>query len=353
MGFTIKVHNQRKVEKLYVLLTVAGQATNLKGLEVGKSTLMSEFLAAGGVLSADALVGCRLYVGYGDLPAAPDPNSDQYYGWIEFTQESPAAGLWINLSSVDIVGLPLALSGKLTSGSPFSLGYKTTTLDIIKQMKADALTGPAPQSALKVCSNGSTKVIAPNIQFNAYKSYQPYLNEMVKASAALIVHTDTPIGGASKKFTGKFQSGDTIVSLTSGSDTFAIKKDMLTTEYLYRCDGGKVLWNGKSVPMNQDDDGAHNAEAVYSNSLFRNICTGINEGYFTPKGPNDSSKFHSQTPFASGYGNIYAKIIFDGSNSYGYPYADGNLKTLVVADGNGTVDLYILQDDETGHYSPS
>jgi hypothetical protein len=138
--------------------------------------------------------------------------------------------------------------------------------------------------------------------------------------------------------------------LTSGSDSFQILKSQFTTELLYRCDGGSVVFNGKAVPQNRPDHAGEDREAVYTNSLFRNLCIGINEGYFTPEGPNDSSTFASHHPFRNGQGNVYAQIIHEASNSYGFPYADANLKTLVVAAVASPITLTILNDDEAGGY---
>lgn len=358
--FTIEVSNHRDAQNLHLLLTVGGESQGLRGgLKPGVSTPWADFAAQGAALSADFLGGCRLYVGYGSLPASPDPNSTQYYGWIEFSKVNEKDNLWINLSNVDIVGLPLALTGFLPNGTAFSLGYRTSTLKLIQELKQKALTGSAPNAAIKLCTNGSEKVIAPNIQFPAFKSFEPYLDELVAAKAPLILHTDTPTPAPAKVFTGAFSPGDTIVRLTSGSDTFEILKNQLTTEFLYRCDGGTVIYNGKAVAMNRQDKEKDPvtkaekfiAEAVYTNSLFRNVCTGLNEGYFTTQGPNDSSKFLSQTPFQGGWGNTYAAIIHQGSNSYGYPYADGNLKTLIQAGGSSIATLTILKDDETGFYA--
>ena len=57
---------------------------------------------------------------------------------------------------------------------------------------------------------------------------------------------------------------------------------------------------------------------------------GINEGYFSMTNPanNDNSMFPGLVPFATGDGNQYAQVIHEGSNSYGFPYADSNLKVL-------------------------
>lgn len=351
--FTIKIKNNRDVTNLNLLLTVSGKNEGFDGgsLKVGQSITVSDFFKGGDSVSAEVLEGCRFYVGYGELPSSPDPNSNQYYGWIEFSKTSETDGLWINLSNVDIVGLPLALDGVLPTGDAFSLGYKKSVNDIITDLKNNALTGTTPAAAIKQCDNGSVKIIAPNIQFPAYRSYQPYLDELAQAQAKLTIHTDTPKHAASKVFTGSFSDTDTIISLTDGTDTFEVLKSQFKTEYLYRCDGGTVIYNGETVDMNRNDESGENASAVYTNSVFRNLCTGINEGYFSPTGDNDSSKFLSETPFQGGRGNAYAAIIHEASNSYGYPYADGNLKTLIEAGGESTVTLTIMKDDETGHYS--
>lgn len=103
-------------------------------------------------------------------------------------------------------------------------------------------------------------------------------------------------------------------------------------------------------PQNRPDNGARDASTVYTNSLFRNLCIGINEGYFTAEGPNDSSKFSSEKPFRNSQGNVYAQILHETSNSYGFPYADANLKTLPVAAIDSPITLIILKDYETGDY---
>jgi hypothetical protein len=47
---------------------------------------------------------------------------------------------------------------------------------------------------------------------------------------------------------------------------------------------------------------------------------------------------------------VYAQIIHEASISYGFPYANANLKTLVVAAVASTITLTILNDDEAGGY---
>lgn len=359
--FTFQIVNNRGDESQLNLLLTSTSEAGLEGIELGKSTSLADFFSGNPShsFSAEKLVGSRLYVGYGALPAAPDPNSNQYYGWIEFSRNPDAdKGVWLNLSNVDIVGLPLTVKGTLADdGHPFSLGYKKSVKDIVADMKTRALTRQDP-AVVKDCGGGRIKIVAPNIQFPFYRGYNHYLNTLTTAGARPTIQTDTPIGEKSKTFTGSFAKGryhdlaDTspILTLTAGSDTFQILKSQFTTEFLYRCDGGSIVFNGATLPQNRPDNSGHDASAVYTNSLFRNLCIGINEGYFTADGPNDSTKFSSEKPFGNDQGNVYAQIIHETSNSYGFPYADANLKTLLVAAIDSPIVLTILKDDEAGDY---
>ena len=358
--FTFIVANNRGDETELNLLLTAASNSGLQGIEVGKSTLLKDFLTGNPShsFSAETVVEGRLYIGYGSMPPAPDPNSSQYYGWIEFTRTNVDKGVWLNLSNVDIVGLPLTLRGDLAdSGKPFSLGYKKSVTDIISEMKTRALTRQDP-AVVKDCGSGRFKIVAPNIQFPFYREYDDYLNTLTTGGAKLTIQTDTPKDGMSKTFAGSFAKGryqdladaEPIITVTCGSDTFQILKNQFKTEYLYRCDGGTIIFNGESLPQNRPDNAGQDASAVYTNSLFRNLCIGINEGYFTAEGPNDSSKFSSENPFRNGQGNVYAQIIHETSNSYGFPYADANLKTLLVAAIDTPITLTVLTDEETGDY---
>jgi hypothetical protein len=359
--FTFKIVNHRGDESQLHLLLTSTSSSGLEGIELRKSTSIAEFFSANPSqsFSAEQLVGSRLYVGYGALPAAPDPNSNQYYGWIEFSRNPGAdKGVWLNLSNVDIVGLPLTLKGSLADGGgPFSLGYRKSVKDIVADMKARALTRQDP-AVVKDCGGGRTKIVAPNIQFPFYRGYDEYLNTLTMAGAKLTIQTDTPLGNKSRTFTGSFSKGkyqdlgDTspILTITSGSDTFQILKSEFTTQYLYRCDGGTVVLNGAPLPQNRPDNAGHDASAVTTNSLFRNLCIGLNEGYFTADGANDSTRFSAEKPFGNRQGNVYAEIIHESSNSYGFPYADANLKTLLVAAIGSPIVLTILKDDEAADY---
>ncbi len=360
--FTFHVVNNRGDEtQLNLLLTVTGDAAGLQGIEIGKSTVFADFFSRNPShsFSAEKLVSCRLYVGYGKMAAQPDPNSNQYYGWIEFSRDPQEdKGVWVNLSNVDILGLPLTLRGTTAdAGTRFSLGYKKSMNDIIRDVQNRALTSTGP-AVVKDCGSGRTKIVAPNIQFPFYRKYDDYLSSLTVAGAKLTIRTDTPKGGQARTFTGSFSKralqdladSDPILRLDCGSDTFQIQKRHFTTEYLYRCDGGTIIYNGETFPQNRNDELGKNASAVYTNSLFRNLCVGINEGYFTAAGANDNTKFSSEVPFQNGRGSLYAQIVHEGSNSYGFPYADTNLKTLIVAAIDTPMTLTILKDDEIGDH---
>ncbi len=358
--FTFQIANNRTGdEKLINLLLTASSPEALTGIEIGKSTTLADFLSTNpnGEFSAEQLLTSRLYFGYGSFPPAPEPQSQQYYGWIEFSRNMTTDnGVWINLSNVDIFALPLTLKGNDTSGRAFSLGYKNPVTDIISQMKTRALTSPS-NAAVIDCGGGKTKIVAPNIQFPWLRPFDGYLDSL--AGAPLKIYTDTPKTAPQKLFTGSFNSRkfselgstDPILSLSSDSDTFSILKSQFTTEYLYRCDGGTVIYQGQTVNQNRDDNSGNNAPVVYTNSLFRNLCIGVNEGYLTAGGPNDSSLFAASQPFQDARGNVYAQVVHENSNSYGFPYSDKNLKTLIVAAIDTPITVTVLKDDQAEDYT--
>jgi hypothetical protein len=171
--FTFQVVNNRGDEsQLHLLLTATNDDTGLEGIELRQSTSMADFFARNSShsFSATKLVSARLYVGYGPMGPNPDPNSLQYYGRIEFSRNPDVDnGVWLNLSNVDLVGLPLTLKGKASDDrQPFSLGYRKSVKDIVGDMKSRALTRQDP-AVVKDCGSGRTKIIAPNIQFPFYR----------------------------------------------------------------------------------------------------------------------------------------------------------------------------------------
>ena len=344
-AFCIKIVNDRGDEDQLNVLLTAGSSSGLTGIKLGVSTLLPDVSK----ICADTLVSARLYVGYGTLPATPV--SDQYYGWVEFSKGPADSCVWINLSNVDQTGLPLTLEGTTPDGKSWSLGYKNSITKIINQL--ESIIKPNCGAIIK-CKSCQPKIVAPNIKPECYRSYDDYLNTLTKANAKLTIVSDTPEGGQPVTFTGNFlpASGpkDPIISLSGDSHTFVIYKEQFTTEIIYRCDGGTIQFDGKTVP---DNDPSKTPQATISNSTFREICIGMNEGYFTPTGENNSAKFPSLKPFQNGRGSQYAEIIHENSNSYGFPYADSNLKVLIQAAPDKVITLTICKDDEAKDYDPS
>ena len=143
---------------------------------------------------------------------------------------------------------------------------------------------------------------------------------------------------------------DVMISLTSAEgDTFQVLQSQFTTEICYRCDGGTLIYNGATVDQNQSPQTTD--AQLYANSTFRNILIGINEGYFKNAGPNISEAFPGQVPFATGDGSKYAQVLHENSNSYGFPYADSNLKVLITADPSKTLTMTICTDLEAIGYN--
>jgi hypothetical protein len=213
----------------------------------------------------------------------------------------------LNLSDVDIVGLPLTLQGSSADdGTPFSLGYRRPQQEIVSDIRRRALIGEGP-AVVKDCGANRTKVVAPNIQFPFYRRYDEYLDALTTAGASLAIRTDTPLGGIAETFTGGFAPGSyqalpdaqPLVSLTSGSDSFQILKSQFTTELLYRCDGGSVAFNGKAVPQNRPDHAGEDREAVYTNSLFATSASGSTRVTSRQKAPRTARRSLHTTPFGT------------------------------------------------------
>jgi len=371
--FNISLNNLRSGDEchLNIMLTADESAPYRGQLTLGKSMCLAALRIQFPDLrfSIDYISAGRLYIGYGVLPAAPVPNGKQYYGWIELTHGQADACVWINLSNVDIVGLPLALCGFTPSKACWSLGYRRSITAIISDLKERALIGENPKGAMIHCTTekanySPSKIVAPNIASDSYASYSAYIAALREANARLIITTDTPFGGTAKIFTGSFVAAppspgresptNTAISLTSAEgDTFVVHIGQLTSAIIYGCGGGTLIYNGHSVSQNQAASSTTpTPEEVYANSTFRNIMVGLNEGYFVTTGDNYSANFPYLTPFHRGHGSSYADIIHANSNSYGFPYADSNLKVQIQASPTDPITLTIATDDTPTGYSP-
>jgi hypothetical protein len=359
---------------LYVLLT-ADSSSGVTGITVGTLTPMTANMA----ISFDTIKSGRLYVGYGQLPNPPLPQGPHYFGWIEFSRQSTDTAVWINLSNVDILGLPLTLEGTDSAGKAFTLGYKTPMVatapaeSIIANAKAILTDNTGGNSAaLVTTATGETKILAPNHVPASYRSYDDYLGQLTDKilanyPAPINILSDTPLGGLPVQMAGKFSNATkptgTIISMTStdGKQVCHITKENLTSKIIYECDGGYMNWSTdggatfSKIHQNRtlaNDPAGKVAEQTITNSVFRNIMIGLNEGYFSMSttSNNTSAMFAGLNPFDNGNGNQYAQVIHKSSNSYGFPYADSNLKVLVTAQLGATLTLNVIADNTNKDY---
>jgi len=296
-------------------------------------------------ITMDFIDSGRFYFAYGQMPLdasgniAPLPLGDQYYGWIEFSRLPTDNCVWINLSNVDLVGLPLALSGS----SGWSLGYKKSINNIVNKLSSTF-------SGAVISVQDFRKVIGPNIIPSAYTTFDSFFDILSQNNAQLCINTDTLSDGTQKQFKGGFNNElGAIILSSSTSDNLIIYYSAITSDIIYRCDGASLYYNGVEYPENRS---GNTDSVITTNSLFRNILIGLNEGYFevNPSYSNNinySVNYSYLKPFGvSGHtGNMYAKILHETSNSYGFPYADSNLKTLIQAPLNDLISLNIIDDN--------
>lgn len=316
-------------KKIFLLLT--GNSFKGSGITVGKSTPLSSL--TNNSFDVTQIDGGRLYISYYTaLPTNPAPTSDNYYGYIELTLGTDNV-LWTDLSSVDTFGVPIAMELGTTK-----LGYSKSHNTIVQEI-ATALGGTNGTAVQRTNGKGNTKVVGANVLYMNQPSYTPYLKTLQGKSITIKSVKTSPL---KYDFTGTFNTDGSIsLASTSPKLMFEIPATDLTDKTIYLSNGSCVYNKVTRNAMSPNDTCA---------AVYRDIMIGINEGYFSATGKNDSSLFSTMTPFANGFGNAYAKVIHEGSDSYGYPFSDKNLKTLikVPVTASSTLALTILADDATG-----
>lgn len=329
MKFTIK-NTSAVTNASDIFLMLTGDNFKGSGISVKTPTALSSL--TNNSFDLTQIINGRLYISYHTkLPANPIPTSNNYYGYIELTLGTDNV-LWTDLSSVDVFGVPIAM----TLGS-HKLGYSKSHNTIVQEI-AMALGGINGTTVQRKNGKGNTKVVGANVLFMNQPSYDSYLKTLQGKSLTI---KSLPASPLKYNFTGTFTAKGG-VSLASASPklTFEIPAADLTNKTIYLSNGDCVYNGKKRNAMSPNDTCA---------AVYRDVMVGINEGYFSATGKNDSSLFPKMTPFASGHGNAYAKAIHEGSDSYGYPFSDLNLKTLikVPVTSASNLELTILKDDAT------
>jgi len=364
-NYKVKINYSRAEpeDQVYLLLTAAS-VDNLSGLTAGQPTSIKDFRASNPdmTITLGDTKGARFYVGITPFPTKgqPDPTNNQYYGWIEFTRQSSDPFVWLNLSNVDCTGLPITVTGTDCDGFPYSLGYKSPANLIQKSLSMQI--GATGASAVISCPGPSgfgpyTKIVGPNKMPSSYPSYSSFIDSLASKDTSITILSDCPGGTytAGQIFTGSFSEGETFLSLTGNfGDTWVLKRDQFDSNYAYQCAGGKVWWNGKEVDQNWVTPGTTPTPSqVFSDSTFRLLVVGVNEGYLVAGEHNYTTNYPYFFPFQNFAGSIYADTIHENSNSYGFPYSDSNLKVQVHAGKNSTINMNIIPDNVEADYSSS
>jgi len=314
--------------KIFLLLT--GNGFQGSGIKVGQSTSLSSL--TNNSFDLTQIDNGRLYISYYTaLPANPAPTSDNYYGYIELTLGTNGV-LWTDLSSVDTFGVPIAMELGTTKLG-YSKSHNTIVSEIVKAL--GTTNGKAVQ---RQNGKGNTKIVGANVLYMNQPSYATYLKTLRGKPLTI---KNVPTSPIPYNYTGKFDTtGGVSLTSTSPKHTFEIPATDLNDKTIYLSNGSCVYDGHKRNAMSPNDTCA---------AVYRDIMVGINEGYFSATGKNDSSLFPTMTPFANGHGNVYAKVIHEGSDSYGYPFSDKNLKTLlkVPVTATSNLKLTILADDKT------
>ncbi len=85
------------------------------------------------IFSFETIDSARLYVGVGAFQNPSIPTDESYFGWIEFSQKGSAQSLRIDLSNLNLHGLPLSICGITSSGEGFRLEGEIPTRPHLKK----------------------------------------------------------------------------------------------------------------------------------------------------------------------------------------------------------------------------
>jgi hypothetical protein len=351
-GLQIKINNNNKKvnpEKIWVMI-------------VGKDTKDSPFklflppkkLSAINPedLNVDNIYSGRVYISYNNPlptdnpgyinPADPDVANIRY-DWAEITYNPGDASSCANLTSVDQLGIPLSLKNKKGE----TRGYKKSFKNIISELKILPVNPDAQSPFMGSLDDGSfIRVLSP---LKSPKSYTFFNQYMKKLEGKTITIKDVYSGitdpnhkpGTMLDYTGTVQNGGIIFHSNNGEEDVNLTADSLSDQHIADCNGHFTV-NGKEDNFGNND---------YYCVLYRDFLAGANLGYWGSVSSNQD--WSTIQPFAGG-GNLYAKTIYNTSNSYGFSFMDmeKRIKTLLSLDkDNANLTINILDDNATGGFS--
>ncbi|MEM7366943.1 MAG: hypothetical protein AAF587_00010 [Bacteroidota bacterium] len=399
-----------------------GRPINLNPeVQIGVSYKLHDYIkgSTGGKITFDYLDSGRLYIGYGELPYKstvappyknpaghtdqPVPYWKRYYGVVEFAYVPGDTGLWIDLTDVNLVALPISLSGFTQYGQKFKLGYKITAEELRKRIipqigLTDSCSDPYKPTdgvaSIIDCVSGFKKVVSPTAgNTGCWASFDQYIHDLKNDETQIAILSDVTQAAYHVPFTGSFQNvtdgDDYLITLhgaakptTFGAPDPGITYDLqiqlgqFTTSHIYACANGFIHFakteNGKTtkatIPFNAPGaSGFSSDDLIVSNSTVRNLLIGMNEGRFYPspstkvdprndntnwgtKGYEAFQQINLNDP-AKNRGNQYAYLVYENANAYGYPYADKYLSALAVANVNHPVVITACSETAPCGYS--
>lgn len=235
-----------------------------------------------------------------------DPNYDKDWGFCEFTYN--AAELYVNVSYVDFVSLPISLRLENRAGAVRTVrGLQPTALDAVSAALVAqggpwarlVVRNPASGAALRALSPNSGNVLLPGL-FDGY--YQPYVDRVWAKYAAQDLVVNTQHG----------TWGDAVGRVKAGKLTFdgvgAFGKPSAAD--VFSCNSGPFA-HGAGVSEKMLNVGARIAAALNRSTLLANARQ--------PEGEQVAQYYRE------GITNHYSRICHENSiegRGYAFPYDD-------------------------------
>jgi len=334
-------------------------------------------------ISANTFSAGRIYFSYGEGMPGSDPTGDPSnldvaslrYDWVELTADGSSTAC-ANLTAVNLLGIPMTLTSYLDNSVVTTVGYNGTFQNII-----NALQTANPLAYIPQTDGAYVRIVSPDNEgdsiaqtwsaINNYSSYFAFLKgERFEIKGNYFGSSSQKYAACTYDYTGIFpnSSADSLVlnsSSTSGiQGNITIVPNTALDSNLYQklnrminaCDGTFTVENPSQGGTTQ----TVGSNTAYS-AVIRDLVTGYNLGFFGYTGANGtnyniSSNWYPLAAFqnASGgsypYGNVYAYILNQYTNSYAFPFQDylGNVYSTLAPNKADTLVINILSDAASG-----
>ena len=246
---------------------------------------------------------------------AADPNVDVNYGFFELDFDE-TSGIYVNLSYVDFVGVPLGLSLTPLDDTPIqeAKGLPADTVSkMCDELRHQAVADSIPWDELCQYDKDRTalRVVAPLHYFgpnpDAFNAYwKPYIDQVFTKYTTEILEIDT-------------QAAPGILNCQVRGDVLICDGD----EYTYAKPNANDIFGCNSGPFAPPPA----ASSDVHKAVVPRLCAAFNRSTFLIQGGNlQPSASHGQN-YASSPTNHYSRIVhkfeMDGTG-YAFPYDDVN-----------------------------